>query len=197
MLAVAAPGGLCVLDFTDRRGLAAHLAQLAARGRIMLADDPAPGPVPPGPAHALLDAAHAAVSAYFAGDCPAVAALGLAAPSNATPFRLRAWAYLRTIPPHPPRPPHPPYPPHPAHPPHPARTSGPQAHTRSYLEQATAMGDPRACRAVGGANAANFLALAIPCHRVIGSAGDMVGYGGSPSRKQWLLDHERASCGPS
>jgi len=59
------------------------------------------------------------------------------------------------------------------------------------------MGDPRACRAVGGANAANFLALAIPCHRVIGSAGDMVGYGGSRSRKQWLLDHERASCGPS
>ena len=46
-------------------------------------------------------------------------------------------------------------------------------------------------RAVGLANGANPIAIVVPCHRVIGSSGKLVGYGGELWRKQWLLDHER------
>jgi O-6-methylguanine DNA methyltransferase len=67
----------------------------------------------------------------------------------------------------------------------------PFGQTWSYLQQATAMNCPRACRAVGGANGRNPLAVVIPCHRVIGASGKLTGYGGGIERKQWLLQHER------
>jgi AraC family transcriptional regulator, regulatory protein of adaptative response / methylated-DNA-[protein]-cysteine methyltransferase len=65
--------------------------------------------------------------------------------------------------------------------------------TRSYEEVATAIGAPRAVRAVGRANGMNRIAIVIPCHRVIGKDGTPVGYGGGLWRKRWLLDHERQS----
>jgi O-6-methylguanine DNA methyltransferase len=64
--------------------------------------------------------------------------------------------------------------------------------TRSYGEQARAMGDAKAVRAVALANGKNYRAIVIPCHRVIGKDGTMTGYGGGVERKRWLLRHEGA-----
>ncbi|MGE5316269.1 MAG: bifunctional transcriptional activator/DNA repair enzyme AdaA [Acidobacteriota bacterium] len=66
----------------------------------------------------------------------------------------------------------------------------PYAATRSYREQARALGMPDAVRAVANANGMNRIAIIIPCHRVIGSDGQLTGYGGGLWRKKWLLDHE-------
>ncbi|MBP1737752.1 MAG: cysteine methyltransferase [Deltaproteobacteria bacterium] len=63
----------------------------------------------------------------------------------------------------------------------------------SYGEVARAIGKPNAYRAVGNANNKNPIAIIIPCHRVIGSDGTLVGYGGGLWRKEWLLDHENPS----
>jgi AraC family transcriptional regulator of adaptative response/methylated-DNA-[protein]-cysteine methyltransferase len=81
-----------------------------------------------------------------------------------TSFQQRAWNYLRTI---------------------------PYAQTRSYRDEAAAIGAPAAVRAVGRANGANPIAILIPCHRVIAADGSLGGYGGGLARKQWLLAHER------
>ena len=85
------------------------------------------------------------------------------APSG-TPFQLRAWQALRDI---------------------------PYGATRSYGEQARAMGQPRAVRAVGAANGRNPIAIVVPCHRVIGGDGKLTGYGGGLDVKQYLLDLEQ------
>ncbi len=82
-----------------------------------------------------------------------------------TKFEMRMWKYLQTI---------------------------PFGQTRSYGQQARDTGDPAAVRAVGGANGRNFIAIVIPCHRVIAANGDLTGYGGGIERKRWLLDHERS-----
>ena len=81
------------------------------------------------------------------------------------PFQQRVWAALRTI---------------------------PAGRTASYLEVARAIGAPAAVRAVGAANGRNPVAIVVPCHRVIGTSGQLVGYGGGLDRKRWLLAHERA-----
>ena len=81
-----------------------------------------------------------------------------------TEFERRAQAYLRTI---------------------------PFGQTRSYGQQAAAIGDPRAVRAVGRANGRNTINILIPCHRVIAASGNLTGYGGGLARKQWLLRHEQ------
>jgi len=62
--------------------------------------------------------------------------------------------------------------------------------TRSYKEQATAIGKPSAVRAVANANGDNLISIVIPCHRVIGSNGSLTGYGGGLDKKKWLLDLE-------
>jgi methylated-DNA-[protein]-cysteine S-methyltransferase len=80
-----------------------------------------------------------------------------------TPFQLRVWAALSTI---------------------------PFGKTRSYMDIARALGDPKAIRAVGTANGSNKIAIIIPCHRVIGSDGSLTGYAGGLHRKKWLLDFE-------
>ena len=71
----------------------------------------------------------------------------------------------------------------------------PAASTRSYGEQAAAIGKPSAVRAVARANGANPIAIVIPCHRVIGADGKMTGYGGGIWRKTWLLEHEKRAFG--
>ena len=85
-------------------------------------------------------------------------------PTVGTPFQRSAWAYLRTI---------------------------PSGQTRTYGQQAAAIGNPTAARAVGRANGANPLCLIIPCHRVVGRSGDLTGFAHGTERKRWLLDHER------
>jgi methylated-DNA-[protein]-cysteine S-methyltransferase len=62
--------------------------------------------------------------------------------------------------------------------------------TISYLELARRLGDTKVIRASASANGKNNLAIVVPCHRVIGSNNEMVGYGGGLWRKKWLLDHE-------
>ena len=68
----------------------------------------------------------------------------------------------------------------------------PYGTTISYLELARRVGDIKALRAVGGANGTNPVIILVPCHRVIGSDGRLVGYGGGIKRKKWLLEHEHA-----
>ena len=63
----------------------------------------------------------------------------------------------------------------------------PYGETRTYADQARAIGQPGASRAVGSANGANPLALVIPCHRVVGSGGHLGGYGGGLPMKEKLL----------
>jgi methylated-DNA-[protein]-cysteine S-methyltransferase len=62
--------------------------------------------------------------------------------------------------------------------------------TVSYGELAVDLGRPTAARAVGTANGRNPIAIIVPCHRVIGSAGALTGYAGGIDRKRWLLRHE-------
>ncbi|MCB0403023.1 MAG: methylated-DNA--[protein]-cysteine S-methyltransferase [Flavobacteriales bacterium] len=66
----------------------------------------------------------------------------------------------------------------------------PYGRTRSYKEQAIALGNLKAIRAVATANGQNRIAIIIPCHRVIGSDGSLVGFGGELWRKKALLDLE-------
>jgi len=66
----------------------------------------------------------------------------------------------------------------------------PYGQTRTYAQIASAIGAPRAVRAVGAANGANPLAIIVPCHRVIGSNGTLTGYGGGLPMKEWLLTLE-------
>ncbi len=66
----------------------------------------------------------------------------------------------------------------------------PYAETRSYQQQAIAIGNPKAVRAVANANRNNKISIIIPCHRVIGKDGSMTGYGGGIWRKEFLLDLE-------
>lgn len=68
----------------------------------------------------------------------------------------------------------------------------PYGQTRTYSEQARMIGNQRACRAIGQANHHNPIAIVVPCHRVVGSGGDLTGYASGVERKRWLLEHERS-----
>lgn len=62
--------------------------------------------------------------------------------------------------------------------------------TISYLELSRRLGDEKSIRAAASANGKNPIAIIVPCHRVIGSNGELTGYTGGLWRKQWLLEHE-------
>ncbi|MBI2730129.1 MAG: methylated-DNA--[protein]-cysteine S-methyltransferase [Sphingobacteriales bacterium] len=66
----------------------------------------------------------------------------------------------------------------------------PYGKTVSYMTVSKRIGDTKAIRAVGSTNGRNKIAVIVPCHRVIGSHGDLTGYAGGLWRKKWLLDHE-------
>nr|WP_284459721.1 methylated-DNA--[protein]-cysteine S-methyltransferase [Chryseobacterium sp.] len=68
----------------------------------------------------------------------------------------------------------------------------PYGTTRSYQDQADILGNPKSVRAVANANGFNKISIIIPCHRVIGSNGQLTGYGGGIWRKQKLLELEKA-----
>lgn len=67
----------------------------------------------------------------------------------------------------------------------------PYGETRSYKQMAEHVGNPKACRAIGMANNRNPIAIVIPCHRVIGADGKLVGYGGGLYIKEQLLALEQ------
>lgn len=104
---------------------------------------------------------------YFDGDrCD----FDLPLAPRGTEFQLRAWEALRQI---------------------------PYGQTRSYGEQAAMLGGPEAghtlARAVGLANNRNPISIIVPCHRVIGADGSLVGYGGGLESKRYLLDLESSA----
>jgi len=82
---------------------------------------------------------------------------------NGTDFQIQAWEQLRKI---------------------------PYATTISYAEQAARMGNKNKARAAGMANGRNPISIIIPCHRVIGANGDLVGFGGGIDKKAYLLNLE-------
>jgi methylated-DNA-[protein]-cysteine S-methyltransferase len=89
---------------------------------------------------------------------------------HGTPFQLRVWNALRAI---------------------------PYGTTESYGGLARRIGTPAsAARAVGAANGQNPIPIIVPCHRVIGANGDLIGFGGGLERKRWLLVHEGAISAP-
>ena len=98
---------------------------------------------------------------YFAGES---AAFQIRTFQHGTAFQEAVWQALKEIPP---------------------------GQTRSYGDIAERLGEPEKSREVGRANGANKISIIVPCHRVIGSDGSLVGYGGGLWRKKWLLDHER------
>jgi methylated-DNA-[protein]-cysteine S-methyltransferase len=108
----------------------------------------------------------AAFERYFAGEASALDAL--AVDPGGTPFQAAVWMALREI------------------------AAG---ETWSYQDLALRVGSPLAVRAVGAANGANPVPLVLPCHRVIGKNGKLVGYGGGMDRKVWLLRHEGCEAG--
>src|SRR5579862_3687989 len=84
--------------------------------------------------------------------------------SHGSPFQQRVWQQLQTI---------------------------AYGTTHSYTDMAVRVGTPLGYRAVAQANAANRLAIIIPCHRIIAKNGTLSGYSGGGSRKEWLLKHEQ------
>ncbi len=102
-----------------------------------------------------------ALRRYFAGELRALEGVPVA--TLGSDFQRAVWAELRRI---------------------------PVGETISYGEMARRVGDPGAARAVGLANNANPIGIVVPCHRVIGADGKLVGFGGGMARKQWLLSHE-------
>jgi methylated-DNA-[protein]-cysteine S-methyltransferase len=114
-----------------------------------------------------LPEARAQLQAYFAGT---LQSFDLPLDLTGSPFQLAVWQALTSI---------------------------PYAETRSYGDIAAQVGaDPLvASRAVGLANGANPVAIVVPCHRVVGANGDLVGYAGGLHAKRWLLDHEARTAG--
>jgi methylated-DNA-[protein]-cysteine S-methyltransferase len=128
---------------------------------------PATTDVPHDPSAYCLPEARRQLHDYFEGT---LQAFDLPLDLKGSPFQLSVWNALTTI---------------------------PFAQTRSYGVVAEQVGaDPMtASRAVGLANGANPVAIVVPCHRVIGANGDLVGYAGGLHAKRWLLDHEARTAG--
>ena len=105
----------------------------------------------------LLRSAEEQLLSYFAGERRT---FDLPLRMQGTPFQIQVWQALREI---------------------------PYGETRSYGDIARAIGNPRACRAVGMANNKNPLLIFVPCHRVIGADGSLTGFGAGLSVKEYLL----------
>lgn len=153
MIAGAVKEGICLLEFTDRRGFETQLKVLQKRFNAPIVTSVNP----------LLEKLKKQLEEYFSGkrkkfDLP------IAAPG--TEFQKKVWKALQDI---------------------------PHGETRSYRDQAIAVGNAKAVRAVATANGANRIAIIIPCHRVIGSNGELVGYAGGLERKKFMLDLESNS----
>ena len=154
MNAVISGRGLRLLDFEDRPGLDARIAEHLAR--------PASGNAVS--AVALGQDLRRQLDEYFIGRR---GSFEIALHIAGSPFQMSVWQALQRV---------------------------PYASTISYRELAQAAGRPRAIRAVGHANALNPIAILIPCHRVIGSDGDLRGYGGGLWRKRALLELENRAA---
>jgi methylated-DNA-[protein]-cysteine S-methyltransferase len=104
---------------------------------------------------------------YFAGDR---CAFDLSLRLRGTLFQMEVWAALTDI---------------------------PYGKTRTYQEVAAGMGRPAAARAVGAANGRNPCCIVVPCHRLVGADGGLVGYAAGLDAKRWLLRHEARRSRPT
>ena len=111
----------------------------------------------------LLREAEAQLLAYFAGERTG---FDLPLSPRGTDFQRRVWSAVGDV---------------------------PTGATTTYSAVAAAVGRPSACRAVGAANGRNPLPIVVPCHRVVGTAGALTGYGGGLERKRALLDLEASA----
>ena len=109
----------------------------------------------------ILQALTKELDAYFAGT---LREFTVPLKPAGTPFRMKVWEALQTI---------------------------PYGGTISYKQLAERIDNPKAIRAVGGANHHNPISIIIPCHRVIGASGKLVGYGGGLNVKEFLLELEK------
>jgi methylated-DNA-[protein]-cysteine S-methyltransferase len=109
---------------------------------------------------AIFRVAREQLEAYFAGE---LRTFDLPLAPSGTAFQQKVWQALRDI---------------------------PYGHTESYGALAKRIDAPKASRAVGMANGHNPISIIVPCHRVIGTNGNLTGYGGGMERKRWLLEHE-------
>jgi AraC family transcriptional regulator of adaptative response/methylated-DNA-[protein]-cysteine methyltransferase len=142
--------GICLLEFTNRRGLENEWKDLCRRFKAVI--------LPGFNEH--LKQMETELAEYFDGKRMTFT-VSLDTPG--TDFQVKVWEMLREI---------------------------PYGETRSYLEQAKIIGDKKAVRAVARANGMNRVAIVIPCHRVVGSNGQLTGYAGGLDRKKWLLEFE-------
>ena len=117
-------------------------------------------PNPGNHSHPVISEALRQLRAYFAGQ---LRAFDLPLEMLGTQFQKRVWHALGAI---------------------------PYGETRSYSQLAVEIGCPTAMRAVGAANGKNPIPIVVPCHRVIGASGDLVGFGGGLHWKRLLLDLE-------
>lgn len=138
------------------------LVEIGSDGEAIISLYFVDAPRPDAVNHPLAEEAARQVAAYFAGERQV---FDLPLKLEGTAFQRRVWNHLTTI---------------------------PYGRTTTYQEIADALGNPRAVRAVGAANGQNPISIIVPCHRVIGSDGKLVGYGGGLWRKEWLLRHEGA-----
>jgi len=114
------------------------------------------------PTHGILTRASSQLAEYFATKR---IAFDLPLDPAGTDFEHKVWNVLRRI---------------------------PYGTTTSYGAIARQLGDVKATRAVGAANGKNPIPIIVPCHRVVGSKGELTGFGGGLDRKRWLLEHEGA-----
>jgi methylated-DNA-[protein]-cysteine S-methyltransferase len=142
--------------------------QLVGDGRALTALEMSPHAEPPGGVRdpEAFAEVEAQLEAYFAGE---LTDFDLPLAPRGSDFQLAVWAALTRI---------------------------PYGETVSYGEIAAEVGRPDAVRAVGATNGRNPIAVIIPCHRVIGANGSLVGYGGGLGRKRLLLELEAAHAAP-
>ena len=155
-----------MIDYLEARLNEWLRLRLTATGSSLLTVEFPPFESPGGrenPRNPILAEACRQLQAYLDGD---LRRFDLPLDPAGTPFQKQVWQQLLTI---------------------------PYGETRSYREVAQTIGAPRAVRAVGAANGANPIAIVIPCHRVIGSSGKLVGYGGGLDLKRRLLALEKSA----
>jgi len=154
LVAGSTPEGICLLEFSTRKRLPAHLAELRRRFRAASVAG----------RNKHIDRLERQLAEYFAGrrrrfDLPLV--------TPGTSFQRRVWKELARI---------------------------PYGETRTYGDLARRLGVPSAPRAVGHANGSNPISIVLPCHRLVGSGGDLTGYGGGLWRKRRLLELESGTA---
>jgi AraC family transcriptional regulator of adaptative response/methylated-DNA-[protein]-cysteine methyltransferase len=154
MLIGATDDELVLLEFVDRRQLAAEIRKIGRHLGAVFVPDTNP----------LIERVSDRLRDYFAGERRA---FDLPLRLVGSDFEQAVWAALLEV---------------------------PYGETRSYADIAADVGRPAAVRAVGRANGMNAVAVVVPCHRVVGSDGRLVGYGGGLWRKERLLELERAGA---